>query len=178
MKVASLNLNNANSTSSKKTPSFRASLVCTSKAFENILTNLSNAYALYSKIHTAEETEKMFGKKPFNAVKKYREFRRTFEEQTREALPGYRFILIPSTDPNLTHTLGLKLQTPKKKILNFYNGLIDPQNIMMTINKGKTLNTMTYELLLTGARLLRKKGKHFDESNPCMSLLKKLTSSN
>lgn len=176
MKIISLNFNNTNATSNKKAPAFKASLVCTPKAFEKILTSLSFNHSLYSRIHSAEETEKMFGKEPFSAIKKYREFRKEFEDQTKEALPGYRFILTPNS--NLEHTLGLKLQTPDKKTLNFYNALIDPTNIFKPINKGKTINGTTWEILLTGAELLRRSGKRWDESNPCVALIKKLVNPN
>lgn len=172
MKVAPLSLSSANSTSSKKTPSFKASLVCTPKAFENILTSLSSSHSTYSRLHSAEETEKMFGKEPFSAVKTYREFRKTFEEQTREALSGYRFILTPSS--SIDCLLGLKLQTPDKKTLNFYNSLINPVNIFRPINKAKTLNGTMYEILLTGAALLKRNGKRWDGNNPCIALIKKL----
>lgn len=175
MKITPLNLNNTNATSNKKTPAFKASLVCTSSAFRSILRDMNIYHDLYLTRHSAQETEKIFGKEPFSAVKKYREFRKEFEAQTREALPDYRFILTHSSSED--GFFGLKLQTPDKKTLNFYNALIDSGNIFKPINKAKTLNGTTYEILLTGAELLRRSGKRWDESNPCVALVKKLVNS-
>lgn len=182
MKISSLSLStvnsntNTNTMANKKAPSFGASLVCTPKAFKIVLTRLSEIHSLFSRIKPAEEVEQMFGKEPFSAVEKYREFRKNFEEQTREALPGYRFILTPSS--RMDHALGLKLQTPDKKTFDFNNALIDPTAICSPRNKEGNLNSMAYEILLTGAELLRRSGKRLDESNTCVALIRKLANPN
>lgn len=164
-----------NKSNNKKAPSFRATIICADGAYNKILKELSYIHDSYAARNSAEIVAEKFGVEPFNPVKMFRDFRKNFENQTKELLPSYKFVLTPSDDI----ALNVSLQLPDGKMLKPSGTrlIVDIAGMIPRSEKEKTWSFMANDILLSGIDLIAKNGKNWDEGNPCWVLYKKLNDS-